>query len=109
MSDQINEAAVTTGRRRNARRVILGDLRLINKWMQGQAALFNPGGKVYPGESGEREIRPRRRDEYIENQPAELRRFATGARKVAEALLLIAEYAEERADEVDAELQEHAS
>lgn len=82
-------------RERNARRVILDDLRTMSRWMRWAVGQFDQSGQVYGVDVLRR--RTRRPDEYIENQPATLRRFANAAREAANALLIIADKADQRA------------
>lgn len=87
-------------RQRNVRVEILSDLRIVNRWMRWAVAEFRQTPKIYPSESGDGDIRARRPEEYRENQPEKLLEFAAGARKAAEALIIIAEKAEDRAYEI---------
>lgn len=86
-----------TTKTRNPRRVILDDLRLMNRWMKWAVNQFDVAGTIY----GDGQPRQRRADEYIENQPAELRKFAESARTFAEAMLVIANKAEQAAKAFD--------
>lgn len=87
-------------RAKNPRRVVLGNLRTLNRMMRYWTSMFDQSSKVYTGNCHE-PMRARKPDEYIENDPVLLRSFARDARDTAEALDAIARYAERRAHEVE--------